>query len=127
MDNDFKPPYTVAERLEYIMVTRNLRQSDIIEMAKPYCTMFGVRLWRNDLSQYIHGKAKPKQDKCSVLAMTLNVSEPWLMGYDVPMERISTPDDSAPDSLEKEAETLFKQLTTEQKSLVIRLIRELLS
>ena len=73
-----------ANRLKEIMNEQNLKQIDILNKAKPYCKKYGVKLGKNDLSQYISGKVEPKQDKLSVLADTLNVSEAWLMGYDVP-------------------------------------------
>lgn len=73
-----------SERLKLIMSKKNLRQVDILELTKPYSEKYGVRLEKNDLSQYVSGKYDPKQDKLSVLAKALNVSETWLMGYDVP-------------------------------------------
>ena len=42
---------------------------------------------KSAISQYMSGYAKPKQDRIYLLARALNVSEAWLMGYDVPMER----------------------------------------
>ena len=39
------------------------------------------------LSQYISGKITPRQNAIDELSKVLNVSEPWLMGYDVPMKR----------------------------------------
>lgn len=74
---------TTSDRLKEIMVTRGLRQVDILELCKPYSERFGVKICKNDLSQYVSGKVKPGQDKLSLLAMALNVKEIWLMGYDV--------------------------------------------
>ena len=45
---------------------------------------------KSAISQYMSGYAKPKQDRIYLLARALNVSEAWLMGYDVPMERTSS-------------------------------------
>jgi repressor LexA len=69
------------------MNERGLRQVDILRMCEPICKQHNVRLGRNDISQYLSGYAAPKQDKLTVLALALNVSEAWLMGYDVPMQR----------------------------------------
>lgn len=44
-------------------------------------------IWASAISDYIKGKYEAKQDKLSMLARALNVSETWLMGYDVPKER----------------------------------------
>jgi repressor LexA len=69
------------------MSERNLKQVDILQNAQPYCKKYGVKLNKNDLSQYVSGKVEPGQHKLYILGLTLNVSEAWLMGYDVPMER----------------------------------------
>lgn len=88
---------TTSERLKQIMSEQGLRQADILERAKPYCEKFGLKLGRNDISQYVSGKVLPKQDKLTLLGYTLNVSEAWLMGYDVPRERESvTPSNIIP-------------------------------
>ena len=39
------------------------------------------------MSQYVNGVQAPDQKKLALLALTFNVSEAWLMGYDVPRER----------------------------------------
>lgn len=78
---------STAERLQFILSYRQLRQADILAACAPYCRMYDVKIGRNDLSQYVSGKVEPKQDKLAILAMALNLSETWLMGYDVPMSR----------------------------------------
>lgn len=94
-----------SERLRYIMEERNIKQVDILRLAKPYCDKEGVKLGRNDLSQYVHGKVEPKQDKLSILGLALNVSETWLMGYDVPMEQSPSPVD-----LKTDAESIGRRI-----------------
>ena len=88
--SDMKP-YTTAQRLSQIIQSRNLKQVDILTAVQPYCNKFGVKLKKNHLSQYVSGKSIPRQDKLTVLGLALNVSEAWLMGYDVPMEREPQP------------------------------------
>lgn len=39
------------------------------------------------ISYYIAGKSQPKADRLNLISMALNISEAWLLGYDVPMER----------------------------------------
>lgn len=75
---------TTSERLKEYMSKYNLRQVDILEKVKPYCDEYGVKMNKSDLSQYVSGKNEPGQDKLIVLAKALRVTEPWLMGYDVP-------------------------------------------
>lgn len=69
------------------MSDRNLRQVDILNLTKPYCKKYDVKMNKSDISQYCSGKTEPNQDKLFILGIVLNVSEAWLMGYDVPMER----------------------------------------
>ncbi len=76
-----------AIRLKQILEERNLKQVDVINMSKPLCTQYGIRLEKNDLSQYLSGKTEPGQNKLFILAKTLNVNEAWLMGFDVPKDR----------------------------------------
>lgn len=84
---------STSDRLRQIMSERNLRQVDILEMCKPYCQKYNVKLGRNDLSQYVTGKVEPGQKKLTVLGMALNVSEAWLMGFDVPISRTISDED----------------------------------
>ncbi len=88
---------TTAERLREILSIRNLRQVDILEMARPYCAKYGIKLSKSDLSQYVTGKVLPGQEKLTVLGLALNVSEAWLMGYDVPMKRDVVPSQTESD------------------------------
>lgn len=77
----------ISIRLKRIMNDRNLKQVDILELARPYCERLDVKLTKSDLSQYISGKVEPGSKKISILGMALNINEAWLMGYDVSMER----------------------------------------
>lgn len=83
---------TTANRLKAAMEYYDLRQVDILKRAEHYCKQYGVRLGRNDISQYISGKVVPGQEKLTVLALALGISEAWLMGYDTPMESSSYED-----------------------------------
>ena len=77
---------TTSERLKELMRDRGLKQADILKMAEPYYEKTGIRLNKNDLSQYVSGKVTPGQFKLSLLSLALDVSEVWLMGYDVPIK-----------------------------------------
>lgn len=78
---------TTASRLKLYMDLTGDRQIDILRKVEPYATRIGVRIGKPDISMYLSGKMEPKKDKIHVIAYGLNVSEAWLMGYDVPMER----------------------------------------
>ena len=73
-----------AQRLNELMRERNLKQVDIIEACQPFAEKYGVKIGKNDVSQYVKGEVVPGQDKLTILSLALNVSEVWLMGYDVP-------------------------------------------
>ena len=87
-------------RLNKIMEERNLRQVDILERVKPFCIKYDIKMNKSDLSQYVSGKVEPSQEKLVILGMALNVSEAWLMGFDVPMERTSATREMSPKILQ---------------------------
>ena len=115
--------FTTAQRLEQVMKSRNMRQVDILNAAEPYCKKYGIKLGKNDMSQYVSGKVEPGQDKLTILGLALNVSEAWLMGYDVPMERKTAPIPMEEDERSKEFVELFNQLSTEQKKAVLYVMK----
>ena len=77
-------------RLKQVMSESHLRQVDILERTLPLCAKYDVKMNKSDISQYVSGKVEPNQDKLFVLSLALNVSEGWLMGYDVPKSRSSS-------------------------------------
>lgn len=101
-------------RLRRIMDERDLKQRDILEKAAPYCEKYKIKLNKSDLSQFVNGKVVPGQWKLTILGMALDVSEAWLMGYDVPMEREKTPTPVSEDGLDKELINRLRQLTPEE-------------
>ena len=60
-----------AQRLRELMDERGMRQVDVLRAAQPHCEQLGVKLGRNDLSQYLSGKVEPGQLKLTVLALSL--------------------------------------------------------
>ena len=69
---------TTSQRLKLAMDMAHKKQTDLAEM---------TGLNKATISRYITGRHEPKADAISSLASALNVSEMWLWGYDVPMER----------------------------------------
>lgn len=118
---------TTAERLNQIMTERGLKQVDVLDLVKPYCQRLGVKFPKNYLSQYIAGTVNPKQDKLTVLGLALNVSEVWLMGYDVPRERNVKPVEQQSDGRVQELLKLFDLLEDAQKDFIIASIKGLLT
>ena len=115
-----------AERLKQIMEDRNLRQIDIIEKCRPFCKELGVKMGRSDFSQYLSGKIQPKQTKMAILSRALNVSEAWLMGFDVPMSAKDASTAETVDEREQVLLELFRLVPDGQKDEVINLIRSAL-
>lgn len=64
-----------------------MRQIDILNLSLPICLKYNIKMNKSDISQYVSGKVEPSQEKLVILGMALNVTEAWLMGFDVPKER----------------------------------------
>lgn len=74
---------TCGNRIAQALKIREIKPADLCKLAK---------VPKSSLSLYMSGAYEPKQNRVYDMALALNVSEAWLMGYDVPMERESTPD-----------------------------------
>ena len=70
---------TFANRLNKAITLRNIKPIELSEKT-------GID--KSKISSYMSGRYKAKQDGVYLLAQALNVSEVWLMGYDVPLESI---------------------------------------
>ena len=66
------------ERLKEAMKIHGISQTELC---------LRTHIPKSAMSQYISGAFKPKQDRTYLIAQALNVSEAWLMGFAVPMER----------------------------------------
>lgn len=121
--------YETADRLRELMTEKNWKQVDVINNSKPFQEKLGVKLGKSALSQYVNGIQAPDQKKLALLALTFNVSEAWLMGYDVPRgrETISEPDLSNLDlrELAKSAKTFDGKPINEEDIEAIQNILEI--
>ncbi len=108
-------------RLKEAMDAANMRQVDLLEALKPYCKKFGVQITKGQLSQYISGRNEPGHMRLYMLAQVLNVSEPWLMGLDVPKER--KPLATTADERAKEFVELFSKLTEDQQTMILQAMK----
>ena len=108
---------TCALRIKEALEVRDMTQAAL-------CRATGIG--KSAMSQYVNGRLVPRQDRTYLIALALNVSEAWLMGFDVPMER-KTP--ASPEESEriKEFSEVFGKLTAEQQSLIISQIKGILS
>lgn len=108
---------TTSQRLRYIMRELNLRQVDIIEKSKQYQRELGVSLGKSALSQYVNGKSVPDQGKLTLLSKVLGVSQPWLMGYDVPMTEPK--DDKKQTTTKQILDSVFLKLDEQRQNKVV--------
>ena len=69
---------TTAQRLHMAMGMEHKKQADLVT---------ATGLHKSTISRYCAGECEPKAEAISKLASALDVSEMWLWGYDVPMER----------------------------------------
>ena len=67
-----------SARLREAMNHRQMRAVDLADKT-------GIP--KGAISYYTSGKSKPKADRLYAIAEALEVSEAWLLGYDVPMRR----------------------------------------
>ena len=123
-------PSTTAERIQEAMDRKGMRPADVVEAAKLYSGLpayKGAKITKSDISQYRSGKVKPMQDKLTLLGAVLDVSEVWLMRYDVPMQKELTPIIESGDERLREIVQLFNLMDDSQKSLLLRLAKGVLS
>lgn len=85
-----KPQATIAQRLKEALTKAGKKQADLVRE---------TGLDRGSISSYLSGKYEPKQKAIYKMAQALDVSESWLLGYNVPMER--TADQKKNDQLAK--------------------------
>ena len=107
-----------AERIRVALAVRDMKQVDL-------CNMTGIK--KSAMSQYCSGAITPRQEATEDIARALNVSIPWLMGYDVPMEPEAV---ATPDLTPEEAELLeiYRIVNDQGKTLITanaRMIRDM--
>ena len=80
----------LQDRLQEALRVKNMKAVELSEKT-------GVP--KGAISYYLSGKSHPKADRVHILALALDVSEAWLMGFDVSMSR--TPEQKKNDDLVK--------------------------
>ena len=105
-----------GQRIAKALSIRNIRQADLAEM---------TNIPKSSLSLYLKGAYEPKDDRIYIIAKALRVSEAWLMGYDVPMEKSEENNPSEPEltGIDKELWELLKLIPEEQKRLMLEMGR----
>lgn len=108
--NEQKEPCN--KRIKQALELRNMKQADLVER---------TGIGKSAISQYLSGKYVPKQKATHLIAKALNVSEAWLMGYNVPMERIEEVKRTVTKE-EQELLTVFNQLDAHDKEELFKWI-----
>ena len=105
-----------GKRIEKALTIRKMKQAELCKIAN---------VPKSSLSLYLKGAYEPKQDKIFKMANVLNVSESWLMGYDVPMndEESTSPAQIELSDCEKVMLELFRQIPESQQQMLIRVVR----
>ena len=91
----------VSQRLRKAMDISGKTQADLVRETE---------ISKGTLSRYLSGKFEPKQIAINKLATALNVSEMWLWGCDVPMERKA--------ETKKEQPTEYDGLSDKKKAFI---------
>jgi transcriptional regulator with XRE-family HTH domain len=109
-----------GQRISKALMIRDIKQTDLCKLAN---------VPKSSLSLYLSGAYEPKQDRIYSMAKALNVNEAWMMGYDVPMERVdnNTPEEPELSEGEKMLLDLFRQVPEDQQQLVLGMIRAALN
>ena len=102
---------TCGDRIKKALRIKGMKQAEL-------CQITGIP--KSAISQYISGAFEPKQDRIYLISKALNVSEAWLMGFDVPMERetISLEEPKLSEG-EKKLLERYRQLSEESKEILI--------
>lgn len=105
-----------GQRIAQALDIKGMKQSELCKLAK---------VPKSSLSLYLSGAYEPKQDRIYDMARALNVSEAWLMGYDVPMEREKKPPSDIKELTEGEQMLLdlFNRVPEDKQKLVLDMIR----
>ena len=112
----------IKERIKQGLEIREITQTQLAARAN---------IDKGQLSSYISGKYKPRQNNIDAIASALNVSEAWLMGFDVPMERVPNKTESVQSSSVsaqcKEIIEVCNQLSPHTQRKVLAYSKNLLS
>lgn len=74
-----KPIMECKDRIRIGLERKHMSQAELSKI---------TGLTKSAISEYLSGRYKPTQLPTYLISKALDVSEAWLMGFDVPMERI---------------------------------------
>jgi transcriptional regulator with XRE-family HTH domain len=105
-----------GQRISKALYIKGMKQADLCKLAK---------VPKSSLSLYLSGAYEPKQNRIYDMARVLDVSEAWLMGYDVPMERQekTSPEEPKLTEGEKMVLELFRKIPEDRQAEALDLLR----
>lgn len=108
-----------GKRIAKALAARNMRQADLAEM---------TNIPKSSLCLYLKDAYEPKDDRIYIIAKALRVSEAWLMGYDVPMEKVEEKIPGEPKLTEAEQKMLelFRLIPVERQESALEVLEALL-
>lgn len=75
---EYTPVASTADRIREALTRKEMKPAELAKEAG---------LQKSAISRYLSGEYEPKQKAIGKMAVVLGVSEMWLWGYDVPVER----------------------------------------
>lgn len=103
-----------GRRIQKALCVRNMKQSELSKLAN---------IPKSSLSLYIKCAYEPKQNKIYAMAEVLGVSDTWLMGYDVPMERNNITSTELTER-EKSMLKIFRRIPEKQQTILMQMLRD---
>lgn len=105
---------STKDRIKEAMLRANKKQIDISRET-------GIA--KGTISNYLYGKYEPKPEAVAKLAKSLDVSDMWLMGYDVPMKRSKNLDNYEENPHELELHDYFETLETKDQKDIVEYVK----
>lgn len=99
-----------AERLKAALDIRNISAAELSRR---------LGIDEGTISNYKKGRYEPKQRRLEEISKILNVSIPWLMGADVPMDIKQLNNNSTSNKKDQELLRLFSRLSEDEKQEIL--------
>lgn len=112
--------YELKDRLREALDHKGMKPADLADIT-------GIP--KSMVSYYLSGKSVPRADRIYEIAKVLDVSEAWIMGFDVPMEKEKqvSPDERQLTEGEEALLALFRRVPEDKQQLVLQMIRAAIS
>ena len=115
--NDWNRVSNTSQRLKEALDNSKMKQAELSRR---------TGLDKGSIHHYLSGRYVPKSSAINKMAIALNVSEAWLWGYDVPMEREEksiSPDELQLTEGEKKLLELFRKIPEEHQPQALEMLQ----